>query len=116
MWISVADAGNTIETAFNPLLESGALKPVVASVRPMADAAAAFDELAAGHVRGGVPLPRAAAARHEARGHAQRGHARQAALARAQAGPVQGHAHAERAHHPHAGDHDAAQLAQGGRR
>ena len=56
MWLSVADAGNTLETVFNPLLESGGLKPVVASVRPMADAAAAFDELAAGHVRGKLVL------------------------------------------------------------
>lgn len=56
LWLSIANAGATLETVFNPLLASGALTPCVASVRPLADGAAAFDELAAGHVRGKLVL------------------------------------------------------------
>ena len=50
--LSVKDAGEKLESVFNRLIEEGKLKPVVAAVRPLEEAAAAFAELEAGHSRG----------------------------------------------------------------
>ena len=50
--LSVKDAGEKLERVFNRLIEEGKLKPVVAAVRPLEEAAAAFAELEAGHSRG----------------------------------------------------------------
>ena len=49
--LSVKNAGEKLES-FNKLIEEGKLKPVVATVRPLEEAAAAFAELEAGHTRG----------------------------------------------------------------
>ena len=50
--LSVKNAGEKLEKVFNKLVEEGKLKPVVAAVRPLEEAAAAFAELEAGHSRG----------------------------------------------------------------
>jgi len=50
--LSVKDAGSKLEGVFNKLVEEKKLKPVVAKVRPLEEAAAAFAELEAGHSRG----------------------------------------------------------------
>lgn len=50
--LSVKDAGRRLEGVFNTLVEEGKLKPVVAKVRPLEEAQAAFAELEAGHSRG----------------------------------------------------------------
>ena len=50
--LSVKNAGEKLEAVFNKLVDEGKLKPVVASVRPLEESAAAFAELEAGHTRG----------------------------------------------------------------
>ena len=50
--LSVKGAGEKLERVFNRLVEEGKLRPVIAAVRPLEEAAAAFAELEAGHSRG----------------------------------------------------------------